>query len=254
MAVAMEDRASTPIVRLRWVSKRYGEHLALSGVDLVVLRGELLFVVGQSGAGKSTLLRLINREVRATEGEIWVGGLPVHRLRAGRVPALRRRVGTVFQDYKLLPRLTAVENVAFAAQVADLGVGDREAMERSSRTLELVGLRGVERAFPSELSGGEQQRVAIARALVGGPQLLLADEPTGNLDGPTAMGIMALLARVAALGSAVLVVTHNEDAVRRLGRRVLVLEDGRLVAEHDRRRTAPALPPAAPGRLPGARR
>ncbi|MBO0702649.1 MAG: ATP-binding cassette domain-containing protein [Candidatus Dormibacteraeota bacterium] len=245
------------MVRMRWVSKRYKNHLALSGIDLVMLRGELVFVVGQSGSGKTTLLRLLNHEVKPSQGEIFVDGLAVHRLRWSRVPELRRHVGTVYQDYRLLPRLTARENVAFASQVQDLGVSDREARYRAEKTLELVGLGGAGDAYPDELSGGEQQRVAIARAMISRPPLLLADEPTGNLDPPTAAGIMTLLADLAEEGSSVLVVTHNLEAVQRVGRRVLVLDDGRLVAEHQRRpdserwddQEAFELPPSATRRL-----
>lgn len=224
--------SNAPTVRMRWVTKRYRDHLVLSGIDLVLLRGELVFVVGPSGSGKTTLLRLLNREVRPSAGEIFVDGMPVHALRLRQVPELRRHVGIVYQDYRLLSRLTARENVAFAAQVQDLAVTDREAGERAQKTLELVGLGGAGDAFPEELSGGEQQRVAIARAIVTGPQLLLADEPTGNLDLPTALGIMTVLAQIAELGHTVLVVTHNMEVIQRIGHRVLVLEDGRLVAEH----------------------
>lgn len=246
MEIQTTEAAGTgPVVRLSGAGKRYRDRPALSGADLVVSGGELVFVVGPSGAGKSTLLRLVNGEVRPTEGEIWVDGLPVHRLGPRRMPELRHRIGMVFQDFKLLPDQTARENVAYAAQVADLGVTEPEATERALQMLELVGLRGREDAFPSELSGGEQQRVAIARAMVCGPRVLLADEPTGNLDGTTALGIMALLQRVAELGSAVIVVTHNEEVVRRLGGRVVVLEDGRLIAEHHRAPATATLPSAA---------
>ncbi len=232
--MAAPAASQAPMVRMRWVTKRYRDHLALSGIDLIVLRGEVVFIVGQSGSGKSTLLRLLNREIKPSQGEIFIDGIPVHSIPQRRVPDLRRQVGSVYQDYRLLPRLTARENVAFAAQVQDLSVSDREARARAERTLELVGLAGTGDAYPAELSGGEQQRVAIARALVSGPQLLLADEPTGNLDAGTALGIMSLLAELAELGRSVLVVTHNLEVVRRVGRRVLVLEDGRLVAEHER--------------------
>jgi cell division transport system ATP-binding protein len=224
------------MVRLRWVTKRYGNRLALGGIDLIMLPGELVFVVGQSGSGKTTLLRLLNREIRPSQGEIYVDGMAVHSLPRRRIPDLRRHVGTVYQDYRLLPRLTARENLAFAVQVQDLAVSDREARARADRTLELVGLPGFGGAFPDQLSGGEQQRVAIARALISGPQLLLADEPTGNLDPPTSLGIMMLLADLADAGHAVLVASHKLDVVQRVGRRVLVLDDGRLVAEYARDR------------------
>ncbi len=222
------------MVRMRWVTKRFRNRLALSGIDLMMLPGELVFVVGQSGSGKTTLLRLLNRELRPSQGEIFVDGVPIHSLPRRQVPDLRRQVGTVYQDYRLLPRLTARENIAFAAQVQDLALTDREVRTRAQQTLELVGLGGSGDAFPDELSGGEQQRVAIARALISGPRLLLADEPTGNLDAPTALGVMTLLSDLARLGHSVLAVTHNLEAVRRVGRRVLVLDDGRLVAEHER--------------------
>jgi cell division transport system ATP-binding protein len=193
--------------------------------------GELTFLVGPSGAGKTTLLRLINREIRPTKGEVWVDGIPAHSLRASRVADLRRRVGVVFQDYKLLPRLTALENVAFALQVGDLRISDGEAMDRALDTLEAVGLGDRGAAFPHQLSGGQQQRVAVARAMVAQPRVLIADEPTGNLDVETAWQIMDLLEDIAAFGTTVLVATHNVEIVRRLQRRVLTLVEGRLLRD-----------------------
>ena len=220
-----------PIVELHAVSRSYGSRLAVEDVDLSLHPGELTFLVGPSGAGKTTLLRLINREIRPTSGEVKVDGIAAHALKASRVAELRRRVGVVFQDYKLLPRLTAMENVAFGLQVADLRVSDEEARERALDALEAVGLGDRGGAFPNQLSGGQQQRVAIARAVVAQPPVLIADEPTGNLDQDTAWEIMDLFEDIAAWGTAVLVATHNVDIVTRLQRRVVTLVHGRLVRD-----------------------
>ncbi|TMD75587.1 MAG: ATP-binding cassette domain-containing protein, partial [Chloroflexi bacterium] len=198
---------------------------------------ELTFLVGPSGAGKTTLLKLINREIRPSSGRLWVAGMPAHQIKASRVAELRRRVGVVFQDYKLLPRLTARENVAFGLQVGDLRVSDEEARDRSLDALEAVGLGDRGDAYPHQLSGGQQQRVAVARAVVGQPQLLIADEPTGNLDQETAWQMMDLFEDIAAWGTAVLVATHNVEIVTRLQRRVLTLVQGRLVRDQPAGRT-----------------
>ena len=220
-----------PIVELKSVSRSYGSRLAVDEVDLALHPGELTFLVGPSGAGKTTLLRLINREIRPTRGQVKVDGIMAHAIKASRVAELRRRVGVVFQDYKLLPRLTAMENVAFGLQVADLRVSDDEARERALDALEAVGLGDRGKAFPNQLSGGQQQRVAIARAVVAQPPVLIADEPTGNLDQVTAREIMDLFEDIAAWGTAVLVATHNIEIVTRLKRRVVTLVDGRLVRD-----------------------
>ena len=193
--------------------------------------GELAFLVGPSGAGKTTLLKLINREIRPTKGQVWVDGIAAHNLKASRVARLRRRVGVVFQDYKLLPRLTALENVAYGLQVSDLRVSDQEAHDRALDALEAVGLGDRGRAFPNQLSGGQQQRVAVARAVIAQPPILIADEPTGNLDVETAWEMMDLFGDIAAWGTTVLIATHNVEIVRRLQRRVLTLVDGRLVRD-----------------------
>jgi len=179
-------------VEFSGVSRSYGTRLALDAVDFALNAGELSFLVGPSGAGKTTLLRLINREIRPTSGEVWVAGIPAHSIKPARVADLRRRVGVVFQDFKLLPRLTALENVAFGLQVGDLRVSDEEARDRSLDALEAVGLGDRGKAFPGQLSGGQQQRVAIARAVVTQPLVLIADEPTGNLDQDNAAEIMDL--------------------------------------------------------------
>ncbi len=220
-----------PIVEFNGVTRSYGSRLALDNVSLVLEPGELAFLVGPSGAGKTTLLKLINREIRPSQGEVWVDGLAAHQLKASKVAQLRRRVGVVFQDYKLMPRLTARENVALALQVGDLRVSDDEATERALDALEAVGLRDRGSAMPHELSGGQQQRVAVARAVVRQPPLVIADEPTGNLDMETGWEIMDLLGDIAAFGITVLVATHNIEIVTRLKRRVLTLVDGRLVRD-----------------------
>ena len=213
------------------MSRAYGSRVAVDDVDLTLHPGELTFLVGPSGAGKTTLLRLINREIRPTSGEVSVAGIAAHAIKASRVAELRRLVGVVFQDYKLLPRLTAVENVAFGLQVADLRVSDEEATDRALDALEAVGLGDRGKSFPGQLSGGQQQRVAIARAVVAQPPVLIADEPTGNLDQDTAWEIMDLFEDIAAWGTAVLVATHNVDIVTRLQRRVVTLVQGRLVRD-----------------------
>src|SRR5216683_4604720 len=191
------------------VTRAYGPRLALDDVNLALEPGELAFLVGPSGAGKTTLLKLINREIRPTAGEVWVDGIAAHSLKASHVAEVRKRVGVVFQDYKLLPRLTAMENVALALQVSDLRISDEEASDRALDALEAVGLGDRGRAFPHQLSGGQQQRVAVARAVVAQPPLLIADEPTGNLDVETSWELMDLLGDIAAFGTAVLIATHN---------------------------------------------
>ena len=225
------------IVEFIGVTRAYGTRLALDDVNLALEPGELAFLVGPSGAGKTTLLKLINREIRPTQGEVWIDGIPAHSVKASRVAGVRRRVGVVFQDYKLLPRLTAMENVALALQVSDLRVSDEEASDRALDALEAVGLGDRGRAFPHQLSGGQQQRVAVARAVVAQPPLLIADEPTGNLDLDTSWEMMDLFADIAAFGTAVLIATHNVEIVRRLQRRVLTLVQGRLVRDQPAGRT-----------------
>ncbi len=225
------------IVEFKGVTRAYGSRLALDDVHLALEPGELSFLVGPSGAGKTTLLKLINREIRPTSGEVWVDGIAAHSLKASHVADVRKRVGVVFQDYKLLPRLTAMENVALALQVSDLRVSDEEASDRALDALEAVGLGDRGKAFPHQLSGGQQQRVAVARAVVAQPPLLIADEPTGNLDIDTSWEMMDLFGDIAAFGTAVLIATHNVEIVRRLQRRVLTLVQGRLVRDQPAGRT-----------------
>ncbi len=224
---------SEPLVRFERVGKRYsGSVEALANVSFSIDAGDFAFVVGPSGSGKSTLLRLLLRDEQPTTGRVYVTGANLARVQRGAVPGFRRRMGVVFQDFKLLPALTVHENVAFALRVH--GIHRRCIIqERVGAVLELVGISDKAGRLPETLSGGEQQRVSIARALVTGPELLLADEPTGNLDPMTALGIMELFVRINEYGMTVLVATHNREVVDLYQRRVLQLDGGRLVRDEN---------------------
>jgi cell division transport system ATP-binding protein len=221
------------MISLRNVSLIYQNGVrALDNVTLEIAKGDFVFLVGHSGTGKSSLLRLLYREQVPNSGEITVDGIRVDRLKRGRVPALRRHLGVVFQDFKLLSDKTVWENVAFAMQVT--GAHTRDVIRQVPRALDLVGLAHKSRMYPGELSGGEQQRTAIARALVNNPKILLCDEPTGNLDPSNTTEIMELLLRINLKGTTVLVATHNQAVVDRMRRRVVRLEDGRIVTDEER--------------------
>ncbi|AFV89832.1 MAG: cell division ATP-binding protein FtsE [Acidipropionibacterium acidipropionici] len=202
---------------------------ALKGVNVDIDKGEFVFLVGQSGSGKSTFIRLILREYRPTRGTIYVAGKDLNTLHTWKVPGLRRQIGTVFQDFRLLPGKTVYENVAFALQV--IGRPTREIKKVVPETLDLVGLAGKEKRMPDELSGGEQQRVAVARAFVNRPKILIADEPTGNLDPSTSVGIMKLLDRINRTGTTVIMATHDSTIVDQMRRRVIELDTGRVVRD-----------------------
>lgn len=204
---------------------------ALSDVNVDIDKGEFVFLVGQSGSGKSTFIRLILREYRPTRGTLYVTGKNLNQLRSWKVPALRRQIGTVFQDFRLLPRKTVYENVAFAMQV--IGKPTKEIRSVVPETLELVGLDGKQKRMPDELSGGEQQRVALARAFVNRPKILIADEPTGNLDPDTAVGIMKVLDRINRTGTTVVMATHDSTIVDQMRRRVIELEFGHVVRDEN---------------------
>ncbi len=222
------------MIRLDSVSKVYatGQRPALNDVTIEVERGEFVFVVGASGSGKSTMLRLVLKEERASSGTVHVAGHDLARLPNRKVPRLRRQIGAVFQDFRLLPGKTVFENVAFALQV--IGRPRHVLAQVVPETLELVGLAGKGDRLPNELSGGEQQRVAIARAFVNRPSILLADEPTGNLDPTTSMDIMRLLDRINRTGTTIVMATHDDEIVDQMRKRVIELEDGCLVRDQAR--------------------
>jgi cell division transport system ATP-binding protein len=222
------------VIRFENVSSTYAGHTkpALNEVTADIGEGEFVFLVGESGSGKSTFLRLVLRETRATHGRVVVDGKELNRLRSWRVPALRRNIGTVFQDFRLLPNKTVSQNVAFALQV--IGKPRAHINKVVPETLELVGLDGKGQRMPDELSGGEQQRVAIARAFVNRPKILIADEPTGNLDPNTSVGIMKLLDRINRTGTTVVMATHDAGLVDQMRKRVIELADGRVVRDQAR--------------------
>ena len=222
------------MIRFENVSKTYprSSQPALKGVSLDIERGEFVFLVGQSGSGKSTLLRLILREERATSGNVLVAGRELSTLPSRKVPELRREIGTVFQDFRLLPNKNVFQNVAFALQV--LGKSRHTIKAVVPETLEMVGLDGKEKRLPHELSGGEQQRVAIARAFVNKPAILLADEPTGNLDPTTSLDIVRLLDRINRTGTTIVMATHDDEIVDQLRKRVVELNNGELIRDQHR--------------------
>lgn len=201
-------------------------------VSLHVEPREFVIVVGSSGAGKSTLLKLLTREEKPTSGKIVVGGIDYDTLRDRDIPRLRRRIGVVFQDFKLLANRTVFENVAFALEI--VGASNREISHTVPRVLDIVGLKQKELRFPHELSGGERQRVAIARAIVRQPKILIADEPTGNLDPKHAWDVVRVLQKINRYGTTVLLTTHNKEIVNRLKRRVIRIQDGKLVKDESR--------------------
>ena len=215
------------MITLKNVTKEYNTgNIGLEDVSLDIAKGEFVFIVGKSGSGKTTLMKLLQKELDVTSGQIIVNGQDYKKLTQRNLPKFRRQMGMVFQDFRLLKDRTIFENVAFAQQVVE--VPHRYIKRQVENMLEMVGLKDRMNAFPNELSGGEQQRVAIARALVNHPVLLLADEPTGNLDPVTAKGIMELLSEINKSGTTVLVVTHNKELVNEMGKRVILIEDGHI--------------------------
>ena len=244
------DNDRSAIIDLCNVWLRYNaDVLALEGVDLRVEQGEFVFLVGSTGSGKSSMLKLINRELVATSGEVWIAGREVRKLRARQIPNQRRMVGVVFQDFRLLPDRTVRENVAFAGHVIGLHPGEVRA--RTENALRLVGLTHRANNYPSQISGGEQQRTAIARAIVNEPPILIADEPTGSLDPETSWEIMQLLERVNQNGTTILVASHDQLIVDRMKKRVVQIDRGRITRdelEGGYVKGTPAL--MAPDRLP----
>lgn len=219
------------MISMKNVSKIYesSNTLALDKVNLEVQDGEFVFIVGSSGSGKSTLLKLITGEIHATDGEINVNDFDMMQIKRRKLPKLRRTLGVVFQDYRLIKNMSVYDNVAFAMRV--IGAKNRDIKTRVPEVLDLVGLGGRERRLPTELSGGEQQRVAIARALVNNPRLIVADEPTGNLDPVRSLELMLLFEKINELGTTVLVVTHEKELVNALSKRVIAIDSGRIVSD-----------------------
>ena len=222
------------LINISDVSKRYKNGVtAIYDLDLKIKKGEFVFVIGGSGSGKSTLIKMLYREEKPTKGQIIIGGINVAKLRNSKVYKLRRRLGIVFQDYRLLPKLTVYENVAFTLEV--IGTKKSEIKKRTLKAIELVGLKAKTRNYPSQLSGGEQQRVSIARAIVNNPKLLICDEPTGNLDPDMSMEIVKLLDSInKATGTTVIMATHDREIVNKMKKRVLVLKEGRLVKDYEK--------------------
>jgi cell division transport system ATP-binding protein len=218
------------MIKLRNVSKIYPNGArALINVNLEIAKGEFVFLVGPSGAGKSTLIKLLYREETATRGQVLINNTNLVRLNHKQIPNIRRNIGVIFQDFKLLPNKTVFENVAFALQV--MAKDKKEVRENTLNMLELVGLSRKINAFPTELSGGEQQRVCVARALVNRPSLLVADEPTGNLDIDTAWGIMELLSRINQYGTTIVMATHALHIVEQMNKRVVRVEGGKIIED-----------------------
>ena len=212
------------------VVKSYTEgNTALNGVSLQIEDGEFVFLVGPSGSGKSTIMKTITGELRPTSGQVHVNGYNLESIRKRDIPYMRRTLGVVFQDFRLIPNMTVYDNVAYAMRV--IGAREAEIKERVPYVMDLVGLTGKERRRPTEMSGGEQQRLAIARALVNNPSTIIADEPTGNLDPARSFELMSLLQEINNLGTTVLVVTHEQELVRRFDKRVIVIDEGIVTSD-----------------------
>ncbi len=219
------------MVQMEKVTLRYGINsaFALNEVDLEIHEGELVFLVGPSGSGKTSIIKLLTGEVKTNSGEISVNGFDLRRIKRRKLPALRRTIGVIFQDFRLIEKMTVYDNVAFAMRV--IGASGREVEERVGNVLELVGLANYKNRYPKQLSGGEQQRVAIARAIVNRPRMIIADEPTGNLDPARSLEIMMLLEKINEMGTTTLIVTHEKELVNTFAKRVVSLEDGKIKSD-----------------------
>ena len=219
------------LIQIRGIKKTYKSGVtALYDLDLDIEKGDFVFVIGSTGCGKSTLIKMLYREEKPDQGSIVVGGMNVAKLRNSKVFKLRRKIGVVFQDFKLLNKLTVYENVAFALEI--FGLPKSEIYSKVTKVLDLVGLKNKARHYPTELSGGEQQRVAIARAIVNGPKLLICDEPTGNLDEETSMEIMSVLEEINKLGTTIIMVTHDTEIVKKMKKRTILLDSGRILKDY----------------------
>ena len=218
-------------INIKNVMKQYKNGVtAVYDVNLTINKGEFVFIMGASGSGKSTLIKLLYREEKPSKGEITLAGTNVAKLKNRKVFKLRRKLGIVFQDFRLLPKLTVYENVAFSLEI--LGLKKQEVREKTLKALELVGLKSKVKDYPDQLSGGEQQRVVIARAIVNEPKLLICDEPTGNLEPKTSMGIMKVIEEINELGTTVIMATHNVDIVKKLNKRVILMENGKVIKDY----------------------
>ncbi len=219
------------LIKIKDVDKTYKTGVtAVYNLSLNIEKGEFVFVIGSTGCGKSTLIKMLYREEKPTNGTINIGGINVSKLKNRNVYKLRRKIGVVFQDFKLLPKSTVYENVAFALEI--FGLPNSEIHSKVLKALELVGLKHKAKNYPNQLSGGEQQRVAIARAIVNGPKLLICDEPTGNLDENTSMEIMKVLEEINKLGTTIIMVTHDTEIVNKMKKRVILLDSGRIVKDY----------------------
>ena len=220
-------------IKVTDVEKTYPNGVtAIYGLNLQIKKGDFVFIIGASGSGKSTLMKMLYREEKPTQGEIIIGGVRVNKLRNRKVYKLRRKIGIVFQDFKLLPKMTVYENVAFVLEM--FGYPKSEVRAKTLKALDLVGLKEKVKNYPDELSGGEQQRVAIARAIVNAPKLVICDEPTGNLDPDTSLEIMKVLEVINNLGTTVIVVTHDRDIVNKMKKRVILLDKGKLKKDFEK--------------------
>lgn len=221
------------LIVIKGLEKKYKTGVtAIYDFDLKIKKGDFVFVIGASGSGKSTLIKMLYREEKPSKGSINIGGIDVAKLRNRKVYKLRRKLGIVFQDFKLLPKLTVYENVAFALEI--LGLPSKEIRKKTLKALEQVGLKNKAKNYPDQLSGGEQQRVAIARAIVNEPKLLLCDEPTGNLDPDTSWEIMKVLEKINNAGTTIMMATHDKEMVNRMKKRVLLIEAGRLKKDYEK--------------------
>ncbi|GKU83381.1 cell division ATP-binding protein FtsE [Niallia sp. NCCP-28] len=221
------------MIEMKKVMKKYSNGvIAVNGLDIKIKQGEFVYVVGPSGAGKSTFIKMMYREEKPTQGTIMINGINLAKLKMSKVPMLRRNIGVVFQDFKLLPTLTVYENVAFALEVIE--ENPKKINKKVMETLDLVGLKHKAKMLPTELSGGEQQRVSIARSIINAPKLVIADEPTGNLDPETSWDIMNLLEEINNRGTTIIMATHNKEIVNTIKHRVIAIESGRIVRDEQR--------------------
>ena len=220
-------------IKFKNVEKTYSNGVnAIYDMDLDIKKGEFVFVIGASGSGKSTLIKMLYREEKPTKGEIYLGGINVAKVKNNKVYKLRRKIGIVFQDYKLLPKLTVYENVAFALEI--YGLPSSEIRKKVLKALDLVGLKSRTKSYPDQLSGGEQQRVAIARAIVNSPKLLICDEPTGNLDPDTSLEVMRVIEKINDLGTTIVMATHDREMVNKMKKRVILLNNGRISKDFEK--------------------